>query len=542
MKRAVFPALFIALLVFTGCASKTIPSAPQETVANDAVLTADAPGESLADTEKAPVDAELNDATDNLVVVDDNAPLTPQEQLALDTQDSLLVPDAEDNEDIQLYFKYFTHKKRDTFAAWLTRSERYLPFVKKVFRDKGLPEELAYLPFVESGYNAKAYSRAGAAGCWQFMSFTGRKYGLNKSWWIDERRDPFKATYAAAAYLSDLYKMFDDWYLALAAYNAGEGKIKRAIDGTGAEDFFELAEKNHSLKRRARLKLETRHYVPKFLAVLKILRNLESLGFDPIDETAAPEFATVTVKGGTDLLALAQACDMEWNDFYQDNRAFARYVSPPDYEATVYLPADKLEQATAFLKKPTATPYAGYRMYRVRSGDSWYRISGRYGVPVAILKTVNKTRSNTLSIGQQVMIPRAGQSMAVDSPAEKTRKIAQKRGNYTVHSGDTLSEIAQRYGVSTSTLMRANGLSSPRRLRSGQTLYIPGRDAPAADTKLTLAKAEKVKQAITYKVRKGDSLWAIARRFGVSSADLMRWNKLSSRSVIQPGDTLNVYR
>ncbi|MBG0778143.1 MAG: LysM peptidoglycan-binding domain-containing protein [Desulfovibrionaceae bacterium] len=612
--------VWIVCFLASGCAMKGQTGGQAEIQADDAASGIDAAAaeEAALRAEEAAAaqdaaggdDATQDDAVDthDLPVADDATPLTPQEQQALDSQTEIhFTLDDQERNEVQLHFKYFTHRNRKTFERWLKRAEPYLPYVKRVLSERGLPEELAYLPFVESGYNARAYSRAGAAGMWQFMPYTGRKYGLQRDWWIDERRDPFKATKAAADYLEELYGMFDDWYLALAAYNAGEGKIKRALDATNCDNFFDLTEKNHTLRRRARLKSETRNYVPKFLAVLKILRNLESLGFEPLDLTREPDLEPVAVKGGTDLLALARATDQDWNIFVEHNRAFRRYVSPPDRESTIYVPAAKVAAVQQFLDKPGATPYAGYRVYKVRSGDSWYRISRNYGVPVSVLKRVNKLSSNLLKPGQQVVVPKSGSAAAVNEPEEQTRRYAAQRGNYIVRRGDTLSEIGKNFGVSVSTLMRANGIRSARSLRVGQKLYIP--DQSPTQTALSRKKAEQIKEAVvdsaqrdnytvrpgdtlydigsrfgvsvqdlkkannirsarllrvgqtlaipgkgntaprktttaakpqTYRVRPGDSVWTIAKKFGVAHTDILRWNNLSSRSVIRPGDTLNV--
>jgi membrane-bound lytic murein transglycosylase D len=254
----------------------------------------------------------------------------------------------------------------------------------------------------------------------------------------------------------------------------------------------------------------------------------------------------VKVPGGTDLLALARAGGLSWKEFHDLNPAFRRQVSPPHMEATAYLPTDRADKMIAYLNEPGAQPYAGYIRYRVRSGDSWWRISRRYGVPINVLKSVNNTRSNTLRPGHYVMVPGHGSSRTVtasassaSSSAAKTRAIAAKRGNYVVRSGDTLWSIARAFNTTVSTLRKSNGLRSSR-LKIGQKLYIP--NTSDAATKQAVKEAEKVKaQLVQYKVRRGDNLYSISRKFGVKVSDLCHWNAISTKTTIYAGQRLKVY-
>jgi len=525
--------LLIALLIAGvgyGCAPK---KAPEVEVATPAPEPEEAVSEVPVDAD--PLEPEVEAAPDV------EGDLTETEQAVLNSRFGLLFDfELHQTKDVENYFNYFNHKARKTMVRWLKRSEPYLPYVRRVFTQYGLPQDLVLLPFVESGYNVRAYSWAGAGGMWQFMRGTGRLYGLQSDWWIDERRDPYKATDAAARHLRDLYDRFGDWYLALAAYNAGTGKISRALKQAGCNDFFELSEKNRRLSRRVRLKRETKHYVPKFIAISKIFQNLDTLGFEPVSWDKEVEVVPVKLPGGTDLLALARSGGMSWDEFHKYNPAFRRQVSPPHMEAAAYLPVAKADKMMAYLSDPSSRPYAGYTRYRVRSGDSWWRISRRYGVPISVLKKVNNTRSNTLRPGQHVMVPGSGSGRAVaSSSSSKTRAIAAKRGNYVVRSGDTLWSISQKFGTTVNTVKRSNGLRSSR-LKVGQKLYIPNNSAPA--TKQAVKQAGKVKtQLVKYKVRRGDNLWTIARKFGVKVSDLRRWNSLNSRGTIYAGQRLKVY-
>ncbi|MFA7167153.1 MAG: LysM peptidoglycan-binding domain-containing protein [Desulfoplanes sp.] len=468
-------------------------------------------------------------------VVDESTPLTPQEETALQTEPAIHFDlDIRDTKDVQLYFRYYTRQHRKTFARWLKRAEPYLPYLRDEFKKQGLPQDLIFLPFAESGFNPWAYSWAGAAGMWQFMPATGRLYGLQVDWWMDERRNPYLATDAAIGYLKKLYGDFDDWYLALAAYNAGEGKIGWALRKSGCDNFFDLA------KSRKYLKRETRHYVPKFLAILKIVKNLEELGFDPINWDADPGIGTVKVKGGTDLLAMATSAGLSWKEFRKLNPAFRRQVSPPEKTHNVYLSLNNIAQVKTYLASSASHPYAGYKSYRVRKGDSWWRIARNTGVPLAVLKKVNGHTGNLLRPGKQLMIPRQGTTVADASVLDKTRLLAKKRANYRVKKGDTIWDIAKQFGTSQKTLLRANGMRSGRHLRVGQKLYIP--DGSGSATTLARETAAKdFRQLVRYHVRRGDNLWNIAQKFGVTTQQLYAWNNLTGSSVLRPGDRIKVY-
>lgn len=528
--------LCLACMLLAACAPKSSKSTaklpvliPDETAMIEELVELEISGEPADEV----VDLQVPPA-------DDAEPLSSEEIEALETRLNINIEmDESDRKVVEQYFKYFTHRGRKTFQRYLSRCGALLPHATKIFKEKGLPEEIVYLAFVESGFNAKAYSRAGASGVWQFMPYTGKFYGLHQNWWIDERRDPYKSASAAADYLLKLYNDFGDWYLAIAAYNAGEGKIGRAMKKTGAESFFELTQKNHKLSRRARLRKETKHYVPKFLAIVKIMRNLEKLGFEPVNVISGEHVTPIKVKGGTDLLALSNDLNLKWRAFSDMNTAFRRQVSPPDYVSTVYVPTAKAAKAVAFLKSDKSRPFAGWIAYKVRSGDSWYRIGRKHGVPIAVLKKVNNRRSNLLKPGQRLMIPGSNSTqVAWRSPRAKTRAIAQKRGNYIVQKGDTLYDISRSTGVSVKTLLSANGLRSAKRLRAGNKLYIPNQSKATVAKKSARKKGTKT---VAYQVRRGESVWTIAKKFGVSYKDVLRWNRLSKRSILRPGDNLKIY-
>ena len=478
---------------------------------------------------------------------DDGKPLTPQEIEALKySPDFLTALPERAEEEVLLHFKFFVRRGSERFAQYLRRSEAYLPYIQKVFAEKGLPADIAYLAIVESGFNPNAVSTAGATGLWQFMPQTGTNFGLARDWWVDERRDPYKSTHAAAEYLLKLHGYFNDWSLAIAAYNAGEGKIMRALDGTGgAEDFFALSDKNYMLNGSTKLKDETTQYVPKLVAVTRIMHNLRLLGFTPPDYSKATNLVPLELKGGVDLLGLARSMGMTWDDFAADNPAFLRTVTPPTRSVYAYVPLAAKTQALAYLDSPASRTYAGWKEYKVAKGDTLAKISKRTGVPKEVIAQVNNV--SKLKVGQVIILPptvdrypKAGE--------ERTRAIAANKGTYKVKSGDTLYSIALANKVPLDTLIKANGLSKNSTLQIGQKLYIPGKDdrqvAQSGGNsrqrdKGTTTTAQGGKNK-TYTVKSGDSVWSIARKMGMNPEELLRLNKLTKSSVLKPGDVLAV--
>jgi membrane-bound lytic murein transglycosylase D len=519
---------------------------------------------------------------------DDGIALSPTELEVLNSTGELdgnLSREAMD--EISIQYKYFLHRGRPAFERVLRRAEVYLPHVKQVFAERGMPEELAYLAIVESGYNPAAVSRAGAAGTWQFMPFTGQKYGLAQDWWVDERRDPYKATRAAAEYLAKLYGDFKDWHLAVAAYNAGEGKIGRALEGTGAGDFFELARRNAMLDEKARLKDETRQYVPRFLAVCKLMRHADKLGFVPPDPGAARGVVRLEAAPGTDLTAVARAADMEWAEFSDYNPAFRRHVTPVNRASAIYVPEHAGEKTARHLADAQARAAGGgWKAYTAAKGDTWPRVSAKTGIPVDVLKQANAGKN--LRAGIKLRIPgggpapsalRAARTLPVPErkksapPPATARRARTGSGSspggtesvHVVRPGDTLYAVSRLYGTDVESLLRDNGMENARNLKAGQRLRIVGGASPVPAAKdgakeadaapppvaARTMKAENggkgknadpvsLADAGTYRVRPGDTLWSIARRLNVPPRSLLRLNNMSVSDTLRPGDVVRV--
>ncbi|MBF0480550.1 MAG: LysM peptidoglycan-binding domain-containing protein [Desulfovibrionaceae bacterium] len=466
-------------------------------------------------------------------------PLTEREKKVLATQTELKFDlGDQQNEEVQLFLQYFAEDKRATMEAWLQRAAPYLPYVRAALASRGLPADLIVLPFIESGYNNLAYSPAGAGGMWQFMPATGQRFNLTVDWWVDERRNPYLATMAAADYLTELNAMFGDWHLALAAYNAGENKVSRAMAATGCTNFFDLAKDPRQLKE------ETKHYIPKFLAVLKIFRNLDTLGFAPVKWDAGQTMEEVAVAPGTDLAAMAQACNMNWDEFHAHNAALRRQVSPADREYVVYVPKTKVELAQAYLKDPDSRPKIGYKTVLADNGDTWWKLSRRTGIPINVLRQVNGALPEDLGAGQAVLVP--GDSLAADSALAQAR--AEERhvaadscppGAYRARKGDTVASLAKRFGVSEHGLRQANSLRpGANRLEAGLALQIPPK-TPAAGRPAETVRAV-AQQHANYIVKKGDTIEGISKHTGVNAKTLLAANGIRSAKDLEAGMKLSI--
>jgi membrane-bound lytic murein transglycosylase D len=369
----------------------------------------------------------------------------------------------------------------DKIAAGLSRSGRYLPMIHRIFEEEGLPGDLAMIAFIESSFLPHARSPRSAHGIWQFMPRTGRQYGLRTNGVVDERSDPEKATRAAARYLSYLHEIFGDWYLVMAAYNAGEGKILRAMDRTGARDFWELAS-TRAIRR------QTQNYVPAFLASLLIARNPSHYGFE-VELQPPLDYETVSLDRPVDLRNLARHSPVTLDDLEMLNPELRSYVTPREPEGYDLKVPSGFRDAVlvAFASAPTAVPPA-LRRHVARSGDSLYRIARRYGISVSALAAANSLSPRAhLALGQVLMVPVRGSSGRRSTQAKrasrssstkvarastpKTRSHAPNR-NYRVKRGDTLYEIALRYGVSVAEILAINGLPGST-IRPGDRLKIP---------------------------------------------------------------------
>ncbi len=492
-------------------------------------------------TELGSSDEELLEETTVATATDeDSAPLDPEtlEDMQLLTDDDLAPPEDEgitdvedevdfdlpvvENDKVRYFIDYFTGPAREGFARWLERSGRYLPMMREVFAEEGLPQDLAYLPMIESGFNARACSRAQAVGLWQFMESTGRIYNLHNDWWKDERRDPVKATRAATRHLGDLYRRFGDWYLALAAYNAGAGKLERAIRMFESRDFWQIS-------RGRYLKTETKNYLPKFLAAVIIAKEPAKYGFVDLNYHPPLAYETAELPSSTDLDIVARLCEVSYEEIRDLNPELKRWCTPPGVAGyPVRLPAEKAETFASQYAEISPDRRANFRRHRIKPGDTLGGLAAHYRIRTRDIVALNGIRNpRALQVGRDLILPlRPGATLAAD--VLEDGYVRNRQSSYKVRKGDTLWDIARKFRVSTGQLCAWNGLSKRGVLRPGQVLKVAGNGGQ------TFSARESVK----YRVRSGDTLWDIARKFQVSTSQLCAWNSLSKRGVLRPGQVL----
>ncbi|HEY2954899.1 MAG TPA: LysM peptidoglycan-binding domain-containing protein [Candidatus Eisenbacteria bacterium] len=467
------------------------------------------------------------------------------------------------NQDVYRWIDFFTGAGRSHFELWLRRSGRYVDLFRTVLKREGLPPDLVHLVFVESGFNVNARSVSAAVGPWQFLRSTGRLFGLTVNQWVDERRDPEKSTVAAARYLKHLYSIFQDWPLALASYNAGEGKVLRAIKQQGTTNYWDL-----------RLPRQTEEYVPKFMAALAIVNDPARYGFGDIELEEPIAFDEITFKGPVDLRVVAKLAGCTYEDLKKLNPAArAHTFTGPNGVTTLRVPdgaeAQLMERLAAGEKMEAVS--LTFR-HRVRRGETLQGIANRYRVSAQQLAEVNGIgREHPLRRGEVLTVPgslrsAAPQILETSDPRASTAYVPERTirtpatldGNSTaegrfsviVRRGETLSQIAERYQVSTDDLVRWNHLSTSR-LRRGMRLKV--RTGEAAQAQLsqadsTMIASLPVRMARGRRtlrsplpdesrardfvvVRSGDTLSDIAKRSGVTIAALKRANGLNSSRI-----------
>lgn len=439
------------------------------------------------------------------------------------------------NDQVKIFINYFQTRKWGVITRAFERAARYLPTMRKVFREKDLPGDLLNLAFIESAVNPRATSRANAAGIWQFIASTARLYGMRTSWWVDERRDPEKSAHGAAQYLKNLYRMFDSWPLALAAYNAGEGAVQRAIERQGTRDFWKL-----------RLPKETQLFVPAFMAMTVISKEPERYGFSPPPENP-PETDTVILRHPTPLKIIALAARTTVERIQNLNPELVRWATPPDVpNYKLRIPAGLQEEFQEALGRIPPEQRVPWVQHRVRKGETPALIAKRYGVDLQTVLDMNRLRKRqALKPGATILVPSPALEVAAsadDPPPAKTVARLPATQQYKVKKGDTLQVVAKAHEVSIENLRRWNGLSRDARLRPGQILKISrsqGSEPTAIERQRTAAEPRAAQPSSKrYVVRRGDTLWEIARVHGVSAEDLRRWNGLSREANLRPGQEL----
>jgi membrane-bound lytic murein transglycosylase D len=457
------------------------------------------------------------------------------------------------NKKVENAMDYFKGRGRRVFTRWLQRTGWYKDLIIRILREEGVPEELFYLAMIESGFNPHARSYARAVGIWQFIYGTGKAYGLERSWWFDERRDPEKSTRAAARHLKDLYVRFENWYLAIAGYNFSPAKIERRMRKYNVVEFWDLP----------RLPRQTRNYVPTFIAAVHLAENPEKHGFYVKPEEPVV-YDTVKVFECVDLNVVAQCVNSSFKEIKRLNPALIRWCTPPDRKSWVLnIPKDTREE---FIKNYEQIPdekKLTYVHHRVRRGETLSHISRKYGVNIYEIKRFNRIRGTLIREGQYLVIPypqNKQYARALVREAKRTYPTYNRRRKpvenvagrekfvHVVSIGETLWDIATFYGVSISEIRYWNGLSSSRIIHPEQELniWLPGdvKSIRTADKNPEQKAVESVTgngETITYTVRHGDTLWDIASNYGVSIKDIKLWNNRRS-NLIKPGDQLTIIK
>jgi len=441
---------------------------------------------------------------------------------------------------------YFENRERGrkTFEVWLQRAGKYLPMIYDIFEEEGLPKELAYLAMIESGFRPTITSRARAVGMWQFISATGRAYGLRIDDFVDERRDPVKSTRAAARHLKDLYEHWDNnWLVALAAYNVSERRIQREIRRYKTTDFWKM----RSLPR------QTRSYVPTFIAAATIAGNPEKYGFEsPVIQAWVYDDVPVTRQASIDVIA--KAAGISEQKVIELNPELRNWITP-NRAYSVRLPKGTEE---TFVKNFTALPddqLITKLIHTVRRGETLSYIARKYRSSVTQIMRVNNIRNTrTLQIGRKLVIPLKPKSFTYIEPsiiagASASRVVpvdADQRTKitYRVRKGDTVSEIAEAHHVGLSKVLAWNGLGRRSIIRPGQRLTIwlrPSSGEIAPHVEAAPVAASGGQNEITYTVRRGDTVSEISQLYDVPVYKIFQWNNLSQRSTIYPGDKIIIY-
>ncbi len=387
------------------------------------------------------------------------------------------------NELVEQWLDYFQGRGRVHMEKYLSRSTKYAPMMKRILAEQGLPEDLIYVVYIESGFSSVARSRASAVGYWQFIRGTGRNYGLKINGYLDERRDPELSTIAAAKYFKSLYSLFGSWYLSLAAYNAGENRIKRVVMKNHTRDFWYLAQKRQ-------LPSETMHYVPKYLAARLIAKDPAKYGFTSIDYKDPMSFAKIPVKKPMSIGLLAKHIGMNRSELKKLNPAFLTDYVPVirGREQFVRVPVNLLASAETAVGKSivknsrlaSSLNMRDYIKYRVRRGDTLSHIARRFRTRISTLRRINRMgRRSMLRAGQVIKVPNRNTpqsrygSVKVAKSASKKKFRSSGDSVHVVRRGETLIDIARRYRVSIGKIARANSLRNKSLIRIGHRLVIP---------------------------------------------------------------------
>ena len=447
------------------------------------------------------------------------------------------------NKAIEQQLNWFVNNP-DYLERSFGRSELYLYHIVAELEARGMPLEIALLPIVESAFEPYAYSRAAASGLWQFIPDTGSRFGLKQDWWYDGRRDVVESTRAALDYLQSLHDEFNgDWLLAIAAYNCGEAAIERAVELNQTAgrpiDFWSL-----------KLPKETKAYVPKLLAMRRLVADPESLGLVISPIPNQPYFARVETKGQIDLKVAAEVAGVTSEEVYELNPAYHRWATDPSGPHFLLLPVDGALVFTQNISQLTDDERMRSMHYRVGHGDSVSSVARRFHTTPNVIRELNDVPAGALTVGMDLRVPSANTELPPKVMLAAARVDGRVRGMRRPHvhihvarAGDSLWGIARRAGMDVNTLASMNGMHPSDTLKAGQRIKLsaPSAAAVAAATESDNATAgTSAARRVTYTVRLGDTLTQIAKLFQVSVSQILAWNGMGSHSPIVPGQKLTI--
>ena len=437
-------------------------------------------------------------------------------------------------------------RNQDYLDRVVERAQPYIHYILDEIDKRNMPTDLVLLPIVESAYHPFAYSPSRASGIWQFIPSTGKLYGLKQNWWYDGRRDIIAATDAALNYLQKLHREFNgDWLLALAAYNTGERRVGRAITRNKkagkAIDFWSL-----------KLPRETRGYVPSLIAVAEIVANPKKYNISLNTIPNKPYFAQANIGTQIDLATAAELANLTMDEIYTLNPAFNRWATDPNGPHRLLVPLDKMDLLKQNLSQLPDEQRIKWQQHKINKGETLGGIASRYDTDVSTLKQVNHLKGHTIRADRSLLIPVASKSskhytLSLDSRRFKGLKRTEggERYIYTVKRGDTLWDIGRHYGISVKQLSTWNGISSRSILRPGKKLTVWVKQPQKTKQEVVAVAAHPVssgnQQHVNYTIKEGDSLWLISKRYGVSIRQLQKWNSLKKRSILRPGQNLDIY-
>lgn len=515
LKQLIWPTLITLSVVVSGCSTTSKQTEITSTGEADLILTkrpANWQRNHLVELSPQELDLRVFEAADEIVVDD----LWQRLRSGYGMSDyRVLRPET------QTRLSWFVNHP-DYVNRVVERARPYLFHIVDELEKRNMPMEIALLPVIESGFQPFANSPSGAAGIWQFIPGTGKVFGLEQTWWYDGRRDVIRSTDAALDYLQKLHGYFGDWELALAAYNAGEGTVGRAIKKNIAQgrdtDFWSLD-----------LPAETTAYVPKLLAVAHLVKQPAQydIRLSPINNK--PYLAEVNIGSQLDLTLAADLAGISKDDLFKLNPGFNRWATAPNGPHKLVLPISKAENFKTALAQLPQDQRLSWQRHKVQPGESLGQIANRHQTTVTAIKQANKLSDNLIRAGAHLMIPVASANASEQEPAAVAITKG-KRSSYTVKAGDSWWNIAKQHAVDVSELAAWNNKSLNDVLHSGQQLLVWQPDTSKTNRK-----------AVNYTIQNGDSLWKISRKFNVKVADVQAWNNLSERSLLRPGQQLTLY-